>query len=200
MTSPTARIPLQHPQTAFTRAMTWWSRRTYGDVLEPGLAMLHHRKVLLATISHERKVAKFNTLDPTIKALAQLVAAATIGCSWCMDFGFWVSHHEGVPREKLEAVPRWQTADVYTDLERRAMAYAEAMSVTPLEVTDDMVEGLRESLSDAAFIELTAMIALENSRSRTNGALGLTSQGFADRCERQPVAAPVAVADRAAAG
>jgi alkylhydroperoxidase family enzyme len=46
-----------------------------------------------------------------------------------------------------------------------------------------MVADLRKDLTDAQLVELTAMISLENMRSRTNSALGLTSQGFKDHCE-----------------
>ena len=63
------------------------------------------------------------------------------------------------------------------------MAYAEAVSTTPLGVTDEMVAGLRRHLDDAQLVELTMMVAVENNRSRFNSALGLTSQGFKDRCE-----------------
>jgi hypothetical protein len=52
-----------------------------------------------------------------------------------------------------------------------------------------MVEGLRRRLDDAQLVELTMMAAVENTRSRFNSALGLTSQGFKDRCEI-PAAAP----------
>lgn len=183
----TARLPLDHPDSPLVRAMAWWSRRTYGDVLEPGLVLFHHRQALRATMAHERRVARFHALDPTVKALVQMVSAATIGCSWCLDFGYWVSHHEGIAPDKLEAASHWREASIYTELERRAMAYAEAMSVTPLEVTDEMVAGLRELLTDAALVELTMVVALENSRSRTNAAFGLTSQGFRDRCTLRPV-------------
>ena len=63
------------------------------------------------------------------------------------------------------------------------MAYAEAMTATPPAVTDEMVAGLRRELDDAELVELTMMVAVENVRSRFNSALGLTSQGFKDRCE-----------------
>ena len=63
------------------------------------------------------------------------------------------------------------------------MAYAEAMTTTPPGVTDEMVAGLRQQPDDAALVELTMMVAVENVRSRFNSALGLTSQGFRDRCE-----------------
>ena len=50
-------------------------------------------------------------------------------------------------------------------------------------VTDEMVAGLRRQLDDAALVELTMMVAVENSRARFNSALGLTGQGFRDRCD-----------------
>lgn len=49
-----------------------------------------------------------------------------------------------------------------------------------------MAEALRADLGNDAFVELTVMIAVENERSRTNSALGLTSQGFKDHCELNP--------------
>ena len=63
------------------------------------------------------------------------------------------------------------------------LEYAEAMTATPPTVTDDMVEGLRTQLDHGQIIELTEMISVENLRSRTNSALGLTSQGFTSQCD-----------------
>jgi AhpD family alkylhydroperoxidase len=145
--------------------------------------MGHNPRVLLTDARFETSVARWKKLDPTLKALAEMASAATIGCSWCMDFGYWVAHEAGVDPAKLRDVPRWRDSDVYTDLERDVLAYAEAMSMTPLGVTDEMVAGLRRQLDDAALVELTMMVAVENNRSRFNSALGLTSQGFKDRCE-----------------
>ena len=45
------------------------------------------------------------------------------------------------------------------------------------------MEELRRHLSDAQLVELTAIVAVENLRSRINSALGLTGQGFTDRSE-----------------
>ena len=63
------------------------------------------------------------------------------------------------------------------------LEYAEAMTATPPGVTDEMTERLGRHLSEAQLVELTAIVAVENLRSRINAALGLTSQGFKDRCE-----------------
>ncbi len=168
------------------RAMSWWSRRTYGDVLQPGLVMAHNRKVLMTNVRHERSVEKWDALDAELTDLATLAAAATVGCSWCLDFGYWVSRGHGVARDKLEAVTTWRTSSAYTELERQVIAYAEAMSRTPVEVTDEMVGFLVRELGEPAVVELTAVVALESQRSRFNIALGLESQGFKAQCDLRP--------------
>jgi AhpD family alkylhydroperoxidase len=142
--------------------------------------------VLKALFGFEKKVAQWDTLDPDLKTLAQLASASMIGCSWCMDFGYYAAHSKGDDVSKLREVPRWRDSDVFTNLERQVLEYAEAMTATPPLVTDEMAEGLRTQLGNAGFVELTMMVAVENERSRFNTALGLTSQGFSDRCELAP--------------
>jgi alkylhydroperoxidase family enzyme len=178
-----ARVPLPEPTSLFGRLVVWYSRRTYGDVLDNGLALLHNRPVLMGVLGFERRVAKWHRLDPDLKILAEMAGASTIGCSWCMDFGYWAAHSKGLRVDKLREVPRWRESDVFTPLERKVLEYAEAITATPPEVTDEMAAGLREDLGDDAFVELTMMVAVENERSRFNTALGLTSQGLSDRCE-----------------
>ena len=70
------------------------------------------------------------------------------------------------------------------------MAYAEAMTATPPTVDDEMVAELDAALGHEAMVELTMIVAVENERSRFNSALGLASQGYADRCELAPLAVP----------
>ena len=88
-----------------------------------------------------------------------------------------------LPERKLGDVPRWRESDAFTEVERLVLEYAESMTVTPPAVTDDLVADLRRHFDDGQLVELTMMIAVENQRSRFNSALGLTSQGFTDRCE-----------------
>jgi AhpD family alkylhydroperoxidase len=177
------RVPLTHRRTPFVRALEAYSRFRYGGVLEPGLVALHNRRVLRTLIKTESSAKRWNRLDPTLKALASMAAAAAIGCEWCLDYGYWESRNRGVPAAKLEHLPRWRDAEVYSDLERAVIGFAEAMSATPPTVSDGQVEDLRRWLDNSQIIELTAMVALENLRSRSNSAMGLTGQGFKDRCD-----------------
>ena len=179
-----ARISLDPPRTLSYRLGTWFSRRRYGTVLDPLAAVGHHPRVGLAYGLFELQVERWRKLDQGLKDLAVMMAAVTIGCSWCVDFGYWEStmKHD-VPAEKIRAVPRWRDSGVFTELERLVLEYAEAMTATPPGVTDEMVERLTAHLSEAQLVELTAIVAVENLRSRINAALGLTAQGFKDRCE-----------------
>jgi AhpD family alkylhydroperoxidase len=177
------RVPLTIPKGMIGRLLVWYSRRTYGDVLDNGLALLHNRPVLFATAAFERKVDKWNALDPDLKTLAVMASSSAIGCSWCIDFGYYAAHSKGQSVEKLGEVPRWRDSAVFTHTERLVLEYAEAMTATPPTVTDELVDSLKGALGVAAVVELTMMVAVENERSRFNSALGLTSQGFSDRCE-----------------
>jgi AhpD family alkylhydroperoxidase len=181
-----ARVPLDEPRGVLGRLLAWYSRRTYGDVPDNGLALLHNKPVLKAVLGFERRVDRWDRLDPDLKVLAQVGSAAAIGCSWCLDFGYFAAHSKGLRLDKLHEVPRWRESEVFTPVERRVLEYAEAMTATPPTVTDAMADALRTELGVDGFVELTMMVAVENERSRFNSALGLTSQGFADRCELAP--------------
>ena len=179
-----ARISLDPPQTPGYRLGARFSRRRYGVMLDPGAAIGHNMQVGRAYAIFELQVERWHQLDHGLKDLAVMTAAASIGCAWCMDFGYWeATVNHSVPAAKIRAVPGWRDSEVFTALERLVLGYAEAMTATPPEVTDAMVAGLREYLTEAQLVELTAIVAVENLRSRINAALGLTAQGFRDQCK-----------------
>jgi AhpD family alkylhydroperoxidase len=159
------------------------ARRRFGMVPEPVTVWAHSPGVLVAVSTFESAVERWRALDRTCKSLAVLRAAQVVGCPWCIDFGSFLSRDDGVTVEQLRDLHRWRDSDAYTDEQRLCLAYAEAASRTPLEVTDELVEQLRQAFGDKAVVELAMMVAVENQRSRFNGGLGLVSQGFAtDTC------------------
>ncbi len=183
-----ARISLDPPRTILLRLVEMYSRREYGKMLDPALAFGHNTKVLMSYLRFEQKVAKWDALDAGLKHLAEMVAAARIGCEWCMDFGYWKADDLGLSLDKVAKVPAWhEHREAFTDVEQQVMEYAEAMTTTPPAVTDEQSARLRKEIGEPALVELTAMVALENMRSRNNSAFGLTGQGFSDQCEIRPV-------------
>jgi alkylhydroperoxidase family enzyme len=178
-----ARISRDPPLTLGYRLGSRFSRRRYGVMPDPGAAIGQNMPVGRSYAIFELRVERWRQLDRELKDLAVMAVAAAIGCAWCMDFGFWeATVNHAVPAEKVREMANWQGRKVFSELELLVMEYAEAMTVTPPRVTDAMVEALRQHLAEAQLVELTAIIAVENLRSRINSALGLTAQGFKDRC------------------
>ena len=89
-------------------------------------------------------------LDQNLKSYAQLASAGAIGCWWCLDFGYFMAHNDGLDLAKVREVPRWRESDVFTPLERDVLEYAEAMTVTPPTVTDEMVAHLIDAARGAS--------------------------------------------------
>jgi AhpD family alkylhydroperoxidase len=186
----TFRIPKAPITGVYGAMMKFFAKRMLGgEFPDNGYVYFHNKPVLKAIMSFEGKVKKWDRLDPTLKSYAQLASAGAIGCSWCLDFGYFMAHNDGLDLAKIREVPRWRESEVFAPLERDVLEYAEAMTVTPLTVTDEMVAHLVEQLGAPAVVELTQMIALENMRSRFNSAAGLQSQGYSDVCEL-PLAVP----------
>jgi AhpD family alkylhydroperoxidase len=144
--------------------------------------MWHNRPVLTSVSGFGRKVDKWDQLDPNLKSFAHMAVAALVGCSWCLDFGYFHAHNEGLDEVKASDVPRWRESPVFTSLERDVMEYAEAMSETPPRVTDDLSARLLEQLGAPAMVELTAWVGAANMFTRCNTAMGIESQGFSKAC------------------
>ncbi len=58
--------------------------------------------------------------------------------------------------------------------------YSVAMTITPVEVPDELFSSLRENFNEAQLVELTMAIAWENYRARFNHAFGIEAQGFSE--------------------
>ena len=56
----------------------------------------HNMRVLSTDLRFEMSLARWKRLDPTLKALAVMASAVSIGCSWCVDFGYWETTNRGV--------------------------------------------------------------------------------------------------------
>ena len=84
----------------------------------------------------------------------------------------------GVTTEKFEALADYATSPLFTAEERVALEYADCITITGREVSDEMFQRLRQLYDDDALVELTAIIAWENASSKFNRALRVPSQGF----------------------
>jgi alkylhydroperoxidase family enzyme len=145
--------------------------------------MWHNRRVLKNYMAFGGKVQKWDQLHANLQSYATMAVDALVGCSWCLDFGYFHAHNAGLDEVKASEVPRWRESSVFTSLERDVMEYAEAMSETPPRVTDELSARLLDQLGAPAMVELTALVAFSNMNTRANTALGIESQGFSKACK-----------------
>jgi AhpD family alkylhydroperoxidase len=156
-----------------------YSKRRFGEVPEPFAVVAHHPRLLVAYAVHETMLQSASrTLPTSVRELAVLWTARTIGCSWCVDFGSMLLRLDGLDVERLKDIENYATSPRFTDDERAAIAYADAMTTDPHSVTDEQVADLRTRFGESGVIELTYQIGTENMRARMNTALGITEQGF----------------------
>jgi alkylhydroperoxidase family enzyme len=185
----TTRIPKAEITGPYGFLLKRFSRKMFGDVAEPAEVMWHNRAVLSSSMAFGRKAQRWDQLDPDLKSFAHMAVAALVGCSWCLDLNYFQTHNEGLDEAKASEVPRWRESLVFTSLERDVMEYAEAMSHTPLRVTDELSARLLTQLGAPAMVELTASVAFANMATRSNVALGIEAQGFSKACTL-PLAQP----------
>jgi alkylhydroperoxidase family enzyme len=171
----------------------WFSKRTLGSVPESLGVGWNNPKVMKGVFAVSSKAQKWDACDASLKSFAHMVVASLLGCTWCLDYGYFAAHNENLDIEKAREVPRWRESDAFTPLERDVLAYAEAMSQTPPTVSDEMSAALLERLGAPALVELTAYIALANLYARNNVALGIESEGFASACGLRELPQPSAV-------
>ncbi len=180
-----AHVPLDDdPKGMIPRAARIYTERRFGKMVEPTAAAAHHSGVLAAMGSLETAVQiGWRKLDPTLRWLAIQATSTQIGCSWCIDYGYYEGMHDGIDPAKVRAAAEWRASDLFDDRERAVLEYAETATACPAEVSEELAARIRAHLSNAEFVELAAWVALENFRSRFNAGLGLRSQGFSDSCD-----------------
>jgi len=188
-----SRIPAVEITGAYGAVMKFAARKMLGDVPESLGVMWNNPTVLKDMMGVNRKADKWNELDENLAVLAEMTAAATVGCSFCLDLNYFMAHNRGLDEAKAREVPRWRDSRSFSPLERNVMAYAEAMCQTPVAVTDELSAQLLQELGAPALLELTARVGIMNMSSRSNIALGIRSQGLADSCGLAPLA--IATAD-----
>ena len=80
--------------------------------------------------------------------------------------------------QKLSVLDRFRESPLFSEAERAALAFAEAVTRTPTAVTEVEFEPVRRHFTIPQIVELAATIAIEHFRAKFNTALGVQSQGL----------------------
>ena len=96
-----------------------------------------------------------------------------------MDINTAVGRKRGIPEDKLQAVDRYAEHPGFTPRERAALGYAEMITISPNDITDEQFAELRRHFNEREIVELTVQAAFENFRARVNRSLRIEDDGFA---------------------
>jgi AhpD family alkylhydroperoxidase len=157
------------------------AKRMYGRPTEPAGVIAHHRPLLVGYGVAGLVIDRYShAIDDRLKHLAMLRTSQLTGCEWCLDFGSMLAQRSGIAEDTLRELSNWRTSSAFDELDRLALEYAEAMTRTPVDVSDELFARLREHFDERQLVELTMAIGLENTFSRTNWALGIHGEGFSE--------------------
>jgi AhpD family alkylhydroperoxidase len=98
-------------------------------------------------------------------------------CRFCVDLNAATLLRREVSEAKLWTLEDWHRSDLFSERERVALAYLEAITRSE-EVSGELMARVRQQFDGDAIIELTALIAFQNMSSKFNAALGVPPQGF----------------------
>ena len=95
-----------------------------------------------------------------------------------MDIRHAVGVRVGIPAEKLAALASYRGSSLFTEREKAALEFSEAIRRDDQEVSDECLEKLRQHFSDPEIVELTFIIGYQTFASKFAKAFRLAPQGF----------------------
>jgi AhpD family alkylhydroperoxidase len=148
--------------------------------VEPIELFAHAPRLLFGYGMLEQSFASKPRIEEHLRALAVLKAAVMQGCEFCQDIGSQEARGAGISDEQLLDLYRYRESEHFDEEERLVLDLAAAMTSTPVAVSDDLFAALRARFDEAQVVELVGLVALENFRSRFNGAFAIGPAGFSE--------------------
>ncbi|QDT52033.1 Carboxymuconolactone decarboxylase family protein [Caulifigura coniformis] len=105
-------------------------------------------------------------LDPVIKHLVKIRASQINGCAYCIDMHTKDARAEGETEQRIYALSAWRETPFFTDRERAALAWTEAVTLVPQGVSDELFETTSEHFPEKELVDLTWAIASINAWNR----------------------------------
>jgi len=156
--------------------LRWFFRRQsrkYGRTLAPswlwGRLPGHFFGLLFMLGLFHRKCF---AVDAALRSLVSVRIAQLNGCAFCVDLNSYNLLQATGSTAKVEAVNHWRNSELYTEKERTALDYAEAMTDTSRRVTPAQIGALKNHFDEDGVVALTAWIAFQNLSAKFNSALG----------------------------
>lgn len=170
------RIPL------LLRLGIWIAERAAGRRMAPPRLLSWYPKAALGAGVMEALVAhEDGAMTPRLLKLIRMAASYAAACPFCIDMNSYEHRRYGISDEEAEAL-RGEIANVesFSEREKLAVAYARAISQTPLKFPPELVKQVRAAFSEREFVVLVSTAAQVNFWARLIQALGIPPAGFGE--------------------
>ena len=176
------RDPVAEPGTATGTPGNWWTVfALVPDVFNHAIAGFGLYR------SSNRKI------DPKLRELGQTRVGFARGSQFVFSQHCKAARAVGLSREQVEAIPTWNTSDLFSPLERAVLAYTDDLVLSGGRVQDATFEKLRAELSDEEILELTYIVLTYDLHATMCRALRLEYDDIPERI--QEIAAPSAAGE-----
>ena len=112
-----------------------------------------------AMLGLEKYVRQTSGLEHSLLELVKMRVSQINGCAYCLDMHSKDARAAGETEQRLYVLPAWRETDFYTERERAALAWAEALTqLAGHEVSDELYEQVHRQFDDKAIVDLTLAI------------------------------------------
>ena len=110
---------------------------------------------------------KSTRLEPTLIELVKVRASQINGCAFCLDMHTKDARANGESEQRLYALNAWRETPFFTDRERAALAWTEALTlISENHAPDEVYEQARERFTEEELVNLTMAIVAINGWNR----------------------------------
>ncbi len=113
------------------------------------------------------KYARSSGLEPSLLELVKMRASQINGCAYCLDMHSKDARAAGETEQRLYVLNAWREAPFYTDRERAALAWTEAVTLVAQDhVPDEVYEAVRKHFTEKELVDLTLAVVTINGWNR----------------------------------
>jgi len=132
---------------------------------------LQHHFTALQPLFALGKQLDAGTLEPALRDLVLMRVSQINGCAYCLDMHSKDARAAGETEQRLYVLPAWREAPFYSERERAALAWAEALThlaAHDQSAPDELYEQARAQFDEKELVDLTLLVTLINSWNRIN--------------------------------
>lgn len=177
---PPGKIPF------YIRIALWIAKKTVKkDLLLPKLLAWYPKTAFASGIMESLVCHGDKEIPKRLLKLIRVRISIKVSCPFCIDMNAFEYEKCGITKDEILTLTQEDISSVafFSDKEKAALEYTDAVSATPIEISGDLICRLKENFSERAIVILAGTIAQVNYWTRMIRALGVPEAGFMNECE-----------------